>query len=250
MLRNILAGTCLLILMTACGPAAPPPEAAAESQEPQPAEQARPAEISFIGDFATGNYPAPYYQKIMIGRIAGIGTKVSLTASPINEQPGCAFEADAREVDGHLEADLPYGGGKAVVIITPTETGISVTTKSEADQTAMLAVCRGSETMGGDYKRIQTTRMTGGFVYFADAALFTDCATGKKYPLLNTPTYLELERRYLYLDDRKIENGIPQPALTDLEGYFEEQKDPESGNVRTYLLVTRIYGMDGTRTCQ
>ena len=39
--------------------------------------------------------------------------------------------------------------------------------------------------------------MTGEFVYFADAGLFTECRTGQRYPVVMEGAYLELERAYL-----------------------------------------------------
>ncbi len=238
----------LLLCFGGCRPAAPQDNA--DSPPPSSATASQPAPVSYIGDFATEGYPSSYYQKVMISHLEGIGTKVQFTASLVNGRPGCGFDADAREVEGHLEMDLPYGGGEAVVVIHPTENGVTVDTKSEETRPAMMSVCRGSASLIGEYKRITTSRLKGSFVYFADAALFTDCVSGEKYPLALTPGYLELERRYLYLDNKKTENGIPQPALTELEGYFEDLQDAGSGQVRKHLLVTRIYEMDGEKTCK
>lgn len=238
----------LLLCFGGCRPAAPQDNADSPSSPSVPASQ--PAPVSYIGDFATEGYPSAYYQKVLISHLEGVGTKVQFTASLINNQPGCSFEADAREIEGHLEMDLPYGGGEATLIITPTETGVRVDTKSEETRPAMMGVCRGSASLLGEYSRIKTRRLTGTFVYFADAALFTDCASGEKYPLALTPGYLELERRYLYLGNKKTMNGIPQPALTELDGYFEDQPDAGSGKSRKHLLVNRIYEMDGEKGCE
>lgn len=39
--------------------------------------------------------------------------------------------------------------------------------------------------------------MTGEFVYFADAALFTECMTGQRFPVVMEADYLALERAYM-----------------------------------------------------
>lgn len=42
-----------------------------------------------------------------------------------------------------------------------------------------------------------TATLTGSFVYFADAGLFTDCLTGERMPVVMEGDYLALERAYL-----------------------------------------------------
>ncbi len=48
--------------------------------------------------------------------------------------------------------------------------------------------------------------LRGLFTYMADAALFEDCATGRRYPVAMEAGYLELERAYL---EQRSEPGAP-----------------------------------------
>jgi copper homeostasis protein (lipoprotein) len=51
---------------------------------------------------------------------------------------------------------------------------------------------------GGAYAPADlTATLTGSFVYFADAAVFTDCLTGDRMPVVMAGDYLALERAYL-----------------------------------------------------
>ena len=56
--------------------------------------------------------------------------------------------------------------------------------------------------------------VTGLMTYFADAALFTECLSGQRFPIAMEADYLSLERAYL---DADIEPGAPLIARFDAE---------------------------------
>jgi uncharacterized lipoprotein YbaY/heat shock protein HslJ len=74
--------------------------------------------------------------------------------------------------------------------------------------------------------------LTGQFRYMADAALFTDCASGKSYPVAMEGAYIELERAYM---DSGIESG--QPAVVALRGRFLERPAMEGNHNEVKLIV-------------
>ena len=53
-------------------------------------------------------------------------------------------------------------------------------------------------------------RMYGLFTYMADAALFEDCSSGRRYPVAMEAGYLELERAYL---EQRTQPGAPLLVL-------------------------------------
>ncbi len=69
--------------------------------------------------------------------------------------------------------------------------------------------------------------LTGMFVYMADAATFTDCATGRRVPVAMEGGYRELERAYL---EKRTNPG--QPLFVSVLGRIENKPKMEgSGTV-------------------
>lgn len=63
--------------------------------------------------------------------------------------------------------------------------------------------------------------MRGMYFYMADAATFTDCATGKRVSVANNA---ELERGYL-----AARGASEQPVLLSVEGHFTIEANPDTG---------------------
>lgn len=77
--------------------------------------------------------------------------------------------------------------------------------------------------------------MTGMFTYFADAAMFEECLTGQRVPVLMEADYLALERAYM--DARSAPMA---PLLTRLEGSIAMAEAME-GPDRPSLTVERLH---------
>nr|WP_168216408.1 MULTISPECIES: envelope stress response activation lipoprotein NlpE [Citrobacter] len=73
--------------------------------------------------------------------------------------------------------------------------------------------------------------MRGMYFYMADAAIFTDCATGKRMPVANNA---QLERDYLAA---RAENG--QSVLLTLEAHFTLESNPDTGEKVKTLMVDK-----------
>jgi copper homeostasis protein (lipoprotein) len=74
--------------------------------------------------------------------------------------------------------------------------------------------------------------MRGMYLYMADAATFTDCATGKTIPVANT---LELERGYL-----ATREAPEKPVLLSVEGHFMQDTGMEEGQQIKVLAVDKM----------
>lgn len=85
--------------------------------------------------------------------------------------------------------------------------------------------------------------MTGMFVYFADAALFTECLTGQRFPVMMEADYLALETAYL--DAR---TAPAAPLLARLEGRVAEREMME-GPARPALTVERFHHVTPYGAC-
>lgn len=86
--------------------------------------------------------------------------------------------------------------------------------------------------------------LTGQFTYLADAAGFTDCADGRRYPVAMEGAYLELERSYLAVRSRP---GLP--LLVELEGAIEDRPAMEGDGLVPTLVVARFRGAFPGETC-
>lgn len=73
--------------------------------------------------------------------------------------------------------------------------------------------------------------MRGMYFYMADAATFTDCATGKRMPVANNA---QLERDYL---SARGETG--KPVLLTVEGHFTLEANPDTGEKVKTLMADK-----------
>lgn len=85
---------------------------------------------------------------------------------------------------------------------------------------------------------------TGRFSYMADAAMFEDCRTGKRFPVSMEGAYIELERAYL---NSGIEPG--KPILADIEGRYLERPSMEGNRNIVKLIVDTFVAFSDDKAC-
>ncbi len=83
--------------------------------------------------------------------------------------------------------------------------------------------------------------LTGMYRYMADAAVFEDCATGKRFPVRNT---IALEQAYA-----AVRPGPGEPVFLMLEGHFSMQPSMEEGQVQKTLIVDANARFDAQQRC-
>ena len=89
-----------------------------------------------------------------------------------------------------------------------------------------------------------TLDLQGLFVYFADAARFTPCATGKSMPVKMEGDYPQLEKAYL------AARKEPQQALlVNVEGQISKQPRMESEGSEQVLRVKKFVSLDNASAC-
>lgn len=84
---------------------------------------------------------------------------------------------------------------------------------------------------------------SGDYVYYADAAVLTDCATGQTLPIAQTGDNLNAERRYTSLPGPKM-----LPCYATFEGYLRPKTEGAEGHPME-LVITRFGTFDTTRHC-
>lgn len=84
---------------------------------------------------------------------------------------------------------------------------------------------------------------SGDYVYYADAAVLTDCATGQTLPIAQTGDNLNAERRYTALPGPEM-----LPCYATLEGYLQPKTEGAEGHPME-LVITRFGAFDTTRHC-
>ena len=85
---------------------------------------------------------------------------------------------------------------------------------------------------------------TGLYVYFADAARFTDCATGESLPVASDAGGLELERAYLQAGRQP-----QQPMLAEVIGIREVRPGMEEGSRLPHLVVDQLIRVSPEDRC-
>lgn len=73
--------------------------------------------------------------------------------------------------------------------------------------------------------------LRGMYVYMADAATFTDCATGKRLPVASN---VQLERGYL-----AAKGEAEKPVLLTVEGHFVFAANPDTGEPVKMLIADK-----------
>jgi heat shock protein HslJ len=87
--------------------------------------------------------------------------------------------------------------------------------------------------------------MRGMFVYLADAALFTECLTDRRFPVAMEGAYLELEKAYLN------EAGEPgAPLMASVEGSIQQRPAADQPATRATVVVERFINVWPGETCE
>ena len=84
--------------------------------------------------------------------------------------------------------------------------------------------------------------MRGMYFYMADAASFTDCATGKKVSVANNA---QLERDYA-----AARGNDTKPLLLTVNGHFTLEANPDSGQSVKTLIVDKDAAFQAGKDCQ
>jgi heat shock protein HslJ/uncharacterized lipoprotein NlpE involved in copper resistance len=89
----------------------------------------------------------------------------------------------------------------------------------------------------------ESLRWRGEMIYMADAANFTDCASGLRWPIPMIEGYLALERAYT-----QGRNAPGAPLLVSFDGRLQTMPDME-GPPREHLVVERFEATEPGRRC-
>jgi copper homeostasis protein (lipoprotein) len=87
-------------------------------------------------------------------------------------------------------------------------------------------------------------RLRGMYVYLADAAVFTECLTGKRFPVRLERNHVALERAYL-----AGRRAPGEPLLVTFDGRFVEAAAEPGAPVREQLVVERFDRIWPGATC-
>jgi copper homeostasis protein (lipoprotein) len=90
----------------------------------------------------------------------------------------------------------------------------------------------------------QQSEMSGMFQYMADAATFTDCASGQRWPVAMQGDYKTLEEAYL-----KMRREPGEQLLVTVAGQVAMRPNADSGKPTRTLIVQRYIGIWPGETC-
>lgn len=84
--------------------------------------------------------------------------------------------------------------------------------------------------------------LSGMYKYFADAAVFTDCITGKTFPVENN---IALEKGYL-----KARKNVGEPVFLSLNGHFDIRPSMEEGQSDKTLIPEGDIQFNANKSCE
>lgn len=91
--------------------------------------------------------------------------------------------------------------------------------------------------------------MRGMFLYFADAARFTECRSGRSWPVAMEGDFLALQRAYLAARPAPAEGGLPAPLLARIEGAVRQRPRMEGEGTQATVVVERFASLHPSETC-
>ena len=83
----------------------------------------------------------------------------------------------------------------------------------------------------------------GTFMYYADAATFTECGTGKKYAV-GGDAYLSMEKSYLSKRTKDF-----QEIYVEVSGDYKTEDGAENGTKAATLIANKMMLMDVAKSC-
>lgn len=90
-------------------------------------------------------------------------------------------------------------------------------------------------------ERVKPSKKAGQYRYMADAAVFTECESGRQY----TASGLELEKAY---SKTGVDGGTP--VYVEVEGYYTVRPSMEDGQFDSALVQTGKINFDKTASCK
>lgn len=93
------------------------------------------------------------------------------------------------------------------------------------------------------------TTLSGMFLYFADAAGFTDCASRRSWPVAMEGDFLALERAYLAARPEPKPGEIPAALMARIEARVAERPRMEGAGTMPTAVVARFLGLSPGATC-
>ncbi len=88
-------------------------------------------------------------------------------------------------------------------------------------------------------------KYAGMYRYMADAALFEDCVSQKRYPVAFLGANMEMERQY-----GQIKKEAGSPVYVEVEGFVKELPAMEGDGTEAQLIITKVLGFIADGQCR
>jgi copper homeostasis protein (lipoprotein) len=90
----------------------------------------------------------------------------------------------------------------------------------------------------------RTLKLSGMYQYMADAALFEECRTRSRYPVVFEEAHIDLERAYLAASEQP---GVPM--MTVVEARIESRPRMEGSGERDFIVVSKFVSVSPDKSC-
>ncbi|TFH22090.1 MAG: META domain-containing protein [Myxococcales bacterium] len=87
--------------------------------------------------------------------------------------------------------------------------------------------------------------LRGHYFYLADAAIFTECQTGKRFDVITSPVAAELERAYM-----EAVGDSGNSVVVSVEARLTKQPNPDTGTPHDAIAIQRIIGLHAGEDCE
>ena len=198
--------------------------------------------------------PATFVGTLPCADFPGIDTKLNLLPDgqfqmrmTYLERPGAGFDSIGlwQVKDGKLTLTQGEQNGEQTVEQFQVKSKPATLIKLDMEGKPIASKLNYSLTPKGIFQPMKPTlTLQGTFVYLADSARFTPCATGKSMPVKMEDDYLALEKAYM-----SARQTPQQVMLATVEGQISKQPRTEGEGSEQVLRVKKFVSLDKASAC-
>lgn len=146
--------------------------------------------------------------------------------------------------EARLQAEVLVDGSARFTALQPVE--LTRSGLAAPVQLMLRAVAPGSERLGAPARPEppKSSRWRGAWLTFADASTFTDCSTGRRWPVAPEGDAARAERSYL-----QSRAAPGEPLVVQLDGHLAVRV-PMEGAAREHLVVDAFVAIDPGTRCE
>ena len=172
------------------------------------------------------------------------GIEATLLVNPDGSYVEQLLYLETREGNQMFHETGNWSSTENVLTLTNSKAERTYFAQSPDNQSITLLDLEGKAiegSMNHTLKQVTPSKKRGEYRYMADAAVFTECGSGRKY----ATSGIELEKAY---SDTDVDGGTP--VYLEVDGFYSIRPSMEDGQFDSAFIPTGNIQFDKTRSCK